>query len=184
MLHNKYRHKLSAFVGATFLFLLSFHSTALAQNQEVIGTATAELIEVLAATEVSPLAFGRFFIEGEGTSGSLIVDPLPAVKRTAIGNAIHPVDGGTVSPAIYEIRGYPESTLVITLPTTIQITHISNPSFYMTVNQWAVSPSVSPKLDVDGKLTLFLGASLHAQTLTNNPAGVYNGTYSLVLSYN
>jgi hypothetical protein len=51
-------------------------SYAVDPDPEVTSTAFAELIDVLAATEASPLNFGRFFIDGEG-GGSIVIAPTP-----------------------------------------------------------------------------------------------------------
>ena len=183
MTTNKYRLNLCAFLLIAGLYFVSVLAVPLAaQEPEVIGTVTAELIEVLSAAEVSPLGFGKFFIDGEGT-GNIIVNALPSTYRTTTGNSVHLALGGHEGPAIYEVRGYPESTISITLPAPVQIAQIENPAHVMTVDTWTMYPSQSPTLDPDGKLTLYLGATLQVKTLADNPVGQYYGTYTLIFSY-
>ena len=151
------------------LCMVFIPKTVQAQGQEVTGTATAELVDILAGKEISSLAFGRFYIEGETTTGGITIKPSPEIERTTTGGSLFLVSGGLEGPAIYEITGYPESTIAVTLPGVTQIVHSSNPSFQMTVNQWTVSPSTAPQLDANGKLTLFLGASLRIETISKIP---------------
>lgn len=183
MTTNKYRFKLYTFLIAAGLYFISVPTPLSAQDPEVVGTITAELVEVLSASEISPLGFGRFFIDGEGT-GSIIVSAIPSVYRTTTGSSVHLAVGGHEGPAIYEVRGYPESAISITLPAPSQIAQIENPSHKMSVDTWVLYPSQSPILDSDGKLTLYLGASLQVGTIADNPVGQYYGTYTLIFSYN
>ncbi|NLA16203.1 MAG: DUF4402 domain-containing protein [Bacteroidales bacterium] len=182
MIHNKYRLTLYAFLLAAGLYFISVPVPLSAQDPEIVGTITAELIEVLSASEVSPLGFGRFFIDGDGT-GSIIVEALPSVNRTTTGSSVHLALGGHEGAAVYEIRGYPESTISITLPSPTQISNIENSAYKMTVNDWTLHPSQAPTLDQEGKLTLYLGASLQVGTLADNPIGQYYGTYTLIFTY-
>jgi len=73
---------------AAGLYFISVPTPLSAQDPEVVGTITAELVEVLSASEISPLGFGRFFIDGEGT-GSIIVSAIPSVYRTTTGSSVH-----------------------------------------------------------------------------------------------
>lgn len=183
MTTNKYRLNLCAFLLVAGLYFVSTPAPLLAQEPEVVGTVTAELIEVLSAAEASPLGFGKFFIDGEGT-GSIIINALPSVYRTTTGSSVHLTPAGHEGPAIYEIRGYPESTINVKIPNRIQIAQIENPAYVMSVDNWTVYPSQSPTLNSEGKLTLYLGANLQVGTLADNPVGLYYGTYTLIFSYN
>ena len=158
-------------------------SYAVDPDPEVTSTAFAELIDVLSATEASPLNFGRFFIDGEG-GGSIVIAPTPGSDRISEGNAIHLAAGGSPTPAVYEVVGYPDCSVSITLPGPTTLTNTSNPAHRMLVNEWLSTPSNSAKLDMNGKLTFYVGARLHVESLSQNPVGVYTGTYTITFTYN
>lgn len=65
-----------------------YSQTVQAQGQEVTGTATAELVDILAGKEISSLAFGRFYIEGETTTGGITIKPSPEIERTTTGGSL------------------------------------------------------------------------------------------------
>jgi len=172
-----------------FLLTLAFlgsspvQSFAIDPDPEVTSTAVAELIDVLSATEAAPLNFGRFFIDGEG-GGSITIAPAPTLDRTSTGNAIHLAAGGVPSPAMYEVVGYPDCSVSITLPGPAILTNTSNSAHQMVVNNWVSTPSNSAKLDMNGKLTFYVGAVLNVESLSQNPVGVYTGTYTITFAYN
>jgi len=37
---------------------------------------------------------------------------------------------------------------------------------------------------MNGKLTFYVGARLHVESLSQNPVGVYTGTYTITFTYN
>jgi hypothetical protein len=169
----------------TLAYLGSFpvQSYAVDPDPEVTSTAFAELIDVLSATEATPLNFGRFFIDGEG-GGSIVIAPTSGIDRTSTGNAIQLAAGGSPSPAIYEVVGYPDCSVSITLPGPAILTNTSNSAHQMIVNNWVSMPSNSAKLDMNGKLTFYVGAVLNVESLSQNPVGVYTGTYTITFTYN
>ena len=155
---------------------------ALDPDPEITGTALAELIEVLSAEEASPLNFGRFFIDGQG-GGTISITASPALERIVAGNAVQLASGGSPGPAVYQVTGYAKASVNITLPGPALLIHATNPAHRMLVDTWTSFPGNASKLDANGKLTFYLGATLHVETLSQNPVGVYSGTYNVTFAY-
>ena len=179
----KTKHWIPYLLTLASLGFYPLQSFAVDPDPEVTSTALAELIDVLAATEASPLNFGRFFIDGEG-GGSIVIAPTSGSDRISQGNAIHLAAGSSPSPAIYEVVGYPDCSVSITLPGPAILTNTSNSAHQMVVNNWVSTPSNSAKLDMNGKLTFYVGAVLNVESLSQNPVGVYTGTYTITFAYN
>lgn len=156
---------------------------ALDPDPEVTGKVFAELIDVLSASESSALNFGRFFIDGQG-GGTIIIEASSSMVRTSTGSSLHLASGGDPGPAIYEVLGFPNYSVTITLPGESTLTHGTNPAHRMTVDSWEVYPSHTVRLGVSGKMTFYLGAVLRVQNLSQNPVGVYSGTYAVTFDYN
>ncbi|HPJ82485.1 MAG TPA: DUF4402 domain-containing protein [Bacteroidales bacterium] len=156
---------------------------AIDPDPEVTGKVVAELADALSASETSPLSFGRFFIDGEG-GGTIIIEAASSVVRTSTGSSVHLASGGNPGPAIYEVLGLPNYNVTITLPGESTLTHSTNPAHRMTVDNWEVYPSHTGRLDVNGQMTFYMGAVLRVQNLSQNPVGVYSGTYAVTFDYN
>lgn len=156
---------------------------AMDPDPEINGQVVAELIDVLSAGETSLLNFGRFFIDGEG-GGTIAIEASSSMVRTSTGSSIHLAPGGSPGPAIYDVLGYPNYSVTLTLPGPSLLTHATNPACHMTVDGWEVYPSRTVRLDLNGKMTFYLGAVLQVQGLSQNPVGVYTGTYAVTFAYN
>lgn len=140
----------------------------------------AEVILALTATETAELNFGRF--SPETTGGEVKVSP--AGVRSAKGKVA--LSGGTHNSASFYITGQYEATVTITLPSAPAILRNSVTAKTMEVSDWESDPPAglaSGKLD-KGELAVNVGASLKVGTMTENPVGIYAGTYSITFSYN
>ena len=168
----------------TFLFwgVFSTPLRAMDPDPDITGTAIAELIEVLSAEEASPLNFGRFFIDGQG-GGTISITASPALERIASGNALQLASGGSPGPAVYQVTGYPQASVNITRPGPALLIHATNPAHRMLVDTWTSFPDYASNLVVFCKLSFYLGATLHVESLSQNREGVYSGSYNVTLAY-
>ncbi|HHV04042.1 MAG: DUF4402 domain-containing protein [Bacteroidales bacterium] len=151
-------------------------------DPEITGRVIAELIEALSVEEASPLNFGRFFIDGQG-GGTITITASPVVDRLAAGNAVHLASGGNPGPAVYQVMGHPQASVNITPPEPALLMHATNPAYRMVVAEWTYFPPGAAKLDANGKLTFYIGATLHVESLAMNPVGIYSGTYNVTFAY-
>ncbi|MEA4866968.1 MAG: DUF4402 domain-containing protein [Rikenellaceae bacterium] len=152
----------------------------LSAQVEVTARATAEVIVAINAVEGAILNFGRFSPEDGG--GEIRV--LPDGTRTSSGSVV--LGGGLYNPATFYITGQPEYTVAITLPSTpILLTNSLN-GRTMEVHNWTSAPSLDSEvtLSTNGNLNLSLGATLKVGDISDNPVGVYSGTYVVTFSYN
>lgn len=140
----------------------------------------AEVIQALTAKETAELNFGRF--SPETTGGEVKVSA--AGVRSASGKVA--LGGGTHNSASFYITGQYEATVTITLPSEPAILTNSLSAKTMEVSNWESDPPAglaSGKL-LNGELAVNVGASLKVGTMTENPVGLYAGTYSITFAYN
>jgi hypothetical protein len=145
----------------------------------VIGHVSAELISALTASETSQLHFGRFFPETSG--GQIVITPQGV--RIASENI---TTLGIYSAASFYLTGQPEAAYSISLPfNPVTLTNVAN-SKTMTVDTWLSIPSAVPGSGVltGGSQIVKVGATLHVGIMSDNPEGIYTGTYSISFDYN
>lgn len=168
------------FIQTLIISLAITFPAILSAQVEVTARATAEVIVAINAIEGAILNFGRFSPEDGG--GEIRV--LPDGTRTSSGSVV--LGGGLYNPATFYITGQPEYTIAITLPSApILLTNTLN-GRTMEVRNWTTAPSLDAEvtLSTTGNLNLNLGATLRVGDMSENPVGIYSGTYVVTFSYN
>jgi hypothetical protein len=168
---------LLSITGLLMIMVVSVKSQA---QQSVTAHATAEIIVALTATESATMNFGKFSPEGSGGEIRLT----PNGVRTATGTVA--LSGGTYNPAIFNLSGQNNSSVTITLPTAPAYLTNSENGKTMEVGGWESYPAagLGAGVLIDGVLNLNVGATLKVGTRSDNPVGIYSGTYSITFSYN
>lgn len=145
----------------------------------VTGHITAQVITMISAVETSQLNFGKFAPGAQG--GELIISPESTV---AVMGSVWPGTGSHNAASFY-VTGDPGVAYTITLPSgPVKITHMGTAKT-MTVENWTSSPSSEPGAGTleNGSQTVYIGATLKIGTLTDNPVGVYTGTYTVTFDF-
>lgn len=146
----------------------------------VTGHISAEVITTLAAVETSQLNFGRFSPGPSG--GDLIVTPESTVS--VIGS-VYP-GSGSHNAASFFVTGESDAAYSITLPSDpVTITHMGTAKT-MRVTDWRSVPEPTPGAGMleQGFQTVYVGATLKVGTLTDNPVGLYTGTFVITFDFN
>lgn len=144
------------------------------------GHITAEVITTLTAVETSQMNFGKFSPGPQG--GELI---LTTENSISVLGSVWP-GSGTHNAASFYVTGDPGAAYTITLPSSpVKITHMGT-ARTMTVEDWQSVPAPSPGAGMleNGAQTVYVGATLKIGTLTDNPAGIYTGTYTITFDFN
>src|SRR5665647_3542054 len=167
------------------LICLFFATAVVAEAQPpmsstVTGHITAEVINTLSAIETSQLSFGKFSPGPQG--GDLILTPQNTIS---VLGSVWP-GSGTHNAASFYVTGDPGIAYTITLPSSpVEITHMGT-ARTMTVEDWQSVPAPSPGAGMleNGAQTVYVGATLKVGPLTDNPAGIYTGTYTITFDFN
>ena len=144
------------------------------------GHITAEVITTLTAVETSQMSFGKFSPGPQG--GDLI---LTTENSISVLGSVWP-GSGTHNAASFYVTGDPGVAYTITLPSSpVTITHMGT-ARTMTVEDWqSCTRSVTGCRDAEnGAQTVYVGATLKVGTLTDNPVGIYTGTYTITFDFN
>ena len=146
----------------------------------VTAEATAEVIQSLTATEGAILNFGRFSPESAG--GDLRLSPDGA--RSVSGSIV--LGAGLYNPATFYLTGQPEYTVSVSLPAGPVLLTNSESGQTMEIVNWEANPTVESGVTIPtgGTLDLNVGATLRVGNMTENPVGIYAGTYTVTFSYN
>lgn len=168
----------------SLLCLIAFPAwVAVAQTAPPVsatGHITAQVITTLAAVETSQLDFGKFSPGPQG--GELILTPDNSVS--VLGSVWK--GSGTHNAASFYVTGDPGVAYTVTLPSEpVMITHMGT-SRTMTVEDWISVPAPTPGAGLleNGAQTVYVGATLKVGTLTDNPVGIYTGTYTITFDFN
>jgi len=144
------------------------------------GNVTAEVISVFSASETAQLNFGKFSPGPQG--GEIILNPQGTISVTGsvfIGTGVH-------NPASFYVTGESDVSYSISLPVNpVILTHISNAKT-MLVDSWnsVPSPGVGTGTLQNGFQVVFVGATLRVGALTDNPVGIYTGSYEITFGFN
>lgn len=168
----------------TFLLLLGITGLRMhAQNPmqaSVTGHIFAEVITAFSAVETSQLNFGRFSPGPLG--GKLILDPRGAIS--VIGSVVH--GGGLPNAASFHVTGDNNYSFSISLPNTPAILTNTANAKTMTVSDWVSVPSPGAGAGTlqNGSRTVYVGATLEVGLISDNPVGIYTGTYTVTFDFN
>ena len=129
----------------------------------------------LRANPSFPLAFGAF-TPGAG-GGTVILSP--AGTRTSTGTVVLLNLGYTYSSAMFYIRANPGSVISLMISSPVTLTRVGGET--LTLNLGGTQPA-SPfvtTLPWPQQTTLLVGGTLSVGPIGSNPAGQYNGTFSV-----
>jgi hypothetical protein len=131
------------------------------------------LIQEITLTQVDTLRFGTLLPFGR--AGYIRIHTNGVTQGVS---ALSTVDGG---PSLWTVVGINNAPYDIAMPVTAEVTNASGDN--MTVNNFKRTGSTSQLfLDAAGDASFTIGADL--QVGANQPAGTYNGTYQVTVSYN
>lgn len=158
--------------------LKTFGQTA--SSVSVTGHVFAEVIEVFSATETAQMNFGRFSPGPQG--GEIILTPQSSIS--VLGSVFKSI--GTHNAASFHISGDSNSSFTITLPDDPVILKQVSGSKTMIIKDWisSIGSSTGAGILQDGSQTIYVGATLKVGALSDNPAGVYAGTYNITFDFN
>ncbi len=157
----------------------ALNTYAMDDDPVVTATATAELVEVLSATEENQLNFGRFIA---GESGGSIAIANTSAGTVNVTGTVATIGGGAPSSASFSVTGRPSTEVTVTLPAdgAVNLTHTTS-SDVMNIATFSVSDS-SPALSATGVATVYVGGTLTVPN-TSIARGVYTGTYNVTFAY-
>jgi hypothetical protein len=144
------------------------------------GHITAEIISAFSASETAQMNFGRFAPGPEG--GEIILTPESTIST--LGSIYN--GPGSHNAASFHVSGDIDASYTITLPSgPVVITNISNAKT-MRIENWISipSPGVGTGRLQDGFQIVLVGATLKVGTITDNPVGIYTGTYTITFDFN
>jgi len=146
----------------------------------VVGRLNTEIVIPITVVENEQLNFGRVISTGEG--GMILISPKS--ERLATGN-VRMLDD-RFSAGKFLLSAAPNSLVSVLLPQTPQKMFLNNTSHELTVDNFISDVPTGGYVFGSTKTNfeVSVGASLHVGNWSNNPAGVYSGTYEIVFTYN
>ncbi len=169
------------FFSLALLFIPGMASYAQpSQPVSATGHITAEVISVFSASETSQMNFGRFSPGPQG--GEIILTPESTIS--VLGSVF--AGTGTHNAASFYVAGDNNAAYSITLPArNVVLTNISTAKTMIVENWISIpSPGVGTGMLQNGYQTVYVGATLKVGTLSDNPVGVYTGTYTITFDFN
>lgn len=144
------------------------------------GHITAEVIPVFSAGETSQMNFGRFSPGPQGGEIHLT----PASTISVIGSIYTGM--GIHNAASFYVSGDSDASYTISLPTGPVILKHSSSAKTMIIENWMSNPGPGTAAGIlqDGYQIVYVGATLKVGTLSDNPTGVYAGTYTITFDFN
>lgn len=145
-----------------------------------IGHVFAEVIPVFSAVETSQLNFGKFSPGSQG--GEIILTPEGTLS---VLGSVH-AGTGIYNPGSFYLTGDPDAYFTITLPSEeVRLRH-SLSEKTMVLDNWMSLPGqdIGAGVLMEGEQTVYIGATLKVGSITDNPVGVYSGTYTITFDFN
>ena len=175
--------KLDKIIFSFTIFIFATGGMVFAQVSPPVsatGHIIAEIIPVFSASETSQLNFGRFAPGPQG--GEIILTPESTIS--VLGSVFKGT--GSHNAASFYVSGDVDAAYTITLPAApVVLTHLDNAKT-MVVEDWVSipSPDLGAGMLQDGFQEVYVGATLIVGTLTDNPVGIYTGTYTITFDFN
>jgi hypothetical protein len=146
----------------------------------VTGHVFAEVIPVFSASETAQLNFGRFSPGPEG--GEIILSPESTV---AVVGSVYKGTGAYNAASFY-VSGDADAAYTITLPSGAVILTHTQSAKTMRVENWISlpAPGLGAGKLINGYQVVFVGATLKVGTITDNPVGIYTGSYTITFDFN
>ena len=144
------------------------------------GHVFAEVIAAFSAVETSQMNFGRFSPGPYG--GQLILTPQGTVS--VMGSVVE--GSGIHNAASFYVSGDSYTSFSISLPKSSATLTNTSDAKTMIVSNWVSVPSPGPGggTPQDGFQTVYVGATLEVGMLSDNPVGIYTGTYTITFDFN
>lgn len=140
-------------------------------------TASANIVQPLQIAKTADLAFGNI---ASGTADGTVVIAVDG-SRTSTGGVTLIEAGNVSNAASFDITGYADATFTIEVPASIVI-ETEGGADQMTVNNFVSSLGANSVLDMNGESTLGVGATLNVSA--QQAAGLYSGTFDVIVAYN
>jgi hypothetical protein len=177
---------MKARLARSFLCLVAFifvtksiyAQSALTASAE--GHISAEIIPVFTASETAQMNFGKFSPGPQG--GQIILTPQGTIS--VLGSVF--TGSGLHNAASFYLTGHDGGTYNITLPTSpVVLTHITTGKTMM-IDNWTSfpSPGIGTGILTNGSQTVYIGATLKVGMLSDNPIGIYTGSYTVIFEFN
>jgi hypothetical protein len=150
------------------------------QQASVTGHVFAEVITSFTAVETSQMNFGRFSPGPYG--GQIILTPQGTIS--VMGSVVKA--SGIHNAASFYVTGDTYSSFSINLPKSPSTLTNTSSAKTMLVSNWLSVPSPGPGAGTlqDGFLSVYVGATLEVGTMTDNPVGIYTGSYTITFDFN
>ncbi len=144
------------------------------------GHISAEIITAFSAVETSQMNFGRFSPGPFG--GQVILTPQGTISVQ--GSVVRA--SGIHNAASFYVTGDLNTTYSVSLPQSPAILTNTSNAKTMRVTGWVSHPSPGPGAGTlrEGYQTVYVGATLEVGTITDNPVGIYTGTYTITFDFN
>ena len=155
-------------------------SPALAQSSaSATTTGTTTIIQPVTVSQSSPLSFGTIVRPGTGSSTISIGTGADTVSTTGTAVALR----GTTSRARYTVSGEGGETIVVSMPTSFNLTKSGSPDIPVTLTRNpAGNLTLSNAAGATGTAALDIGGSFTVSSTT--PTGDYTGSFTVTVSYN
>jgi hypothetical protein len=144
-----------------------------------MGRITTEIVLPITVVQSQDLNFGKIISSADG--GTIIITPKG--ERISTGNVMVLDE---FSAGKFALTCRPNSLVMISLPQLPQKLYSNNGSHELTVDNFSSNIPESGQIarQSDGMVDISIGASLHLGNWSNNPTGIYSGTYEIVFMYN
>jgi len=127
---------------------------------------------VVTVSTLQHLSFGTFI--QSGASGTVTVDYTGS--RTATGSVILPGMFSIVTPALFQVSALPGTLVTLVNGPTATLTGSNGGSLILNLGQSSTgSPFITTGISTD----VFIGGTLTVGPPGANPAGIYNGTFTV-----
>ena len=167
---------------ACALTISAVASTALAQASSTQNTTgSTRIVQPIALTKTSDLAFGTVVRPTSGTNTVAINETTGARSLAGGGNAA--TAPSTTSRAAYSVAGEGAQTFSITVPSTFDMTRSGgSETLAVTLTSTATSGTISGSLGSAGSASFGVGGSFPVASTT--VSGNYIGTFDVTVAYN
>jgi hypothetical protein len=144
------------------------------------GHIIAEVIPIYTASEMAQMSFGRFSPGIQG--GEIVLTPESTIS--VLGSVY--AGQGSYNAASFYLSGDADATYTITLPADPVILSHTSSAKTMKVEDWVSSPAPVPGAGrlTNGYQVVNVGATLKVGTLSDNPVGIYTGSYTIRFDFN
>lgn len=141
------------------------------------GTASANIVQPLEMAKIADLAFGNI---AAGTAAGVVTIATDG-SRTATGGVTLNAAGSVQNAASFDINGLADANFDVNLPASITF-ETEDGTEQMNVENFVSSLGDESVLDANGEASLSVGANLNVDA--QQAAGLYSGTFDVIVAYN